>query len=197
VGVAPEFENRMSSIEMRVSTIYTEMHRMSEMMERFISGTVAPNQQQPAAHLSGVVLESDPVQATLPPEQGYEQQLLRQDEQVHRPRMRVRKNRVGKRLVKSSRTAPSDALKGSTLYEDEPGDDDDEVVPLVPHSSRSRSPAVKARRGNSSMASESERSSGARNADTGVAESDDESTTRTEMDERIEVPIGRRTTRGK
>ena len=42
------------------------------------------------------------------------------------------------------------------------------------------------------MASESERSSGARNTDTGVAESDDEDD---EMDERIEVPIGRRTTR--
>ena len=77
-------------------------------------------------------------------------------------------------------------------------DDDEEVVPLVPHSSSSCSPAVKARRGNSSMASESVRSRGAPNADTGVAESDDDVDDEdSEMDERIEVPIGRRTTRGK
>ena len=72
---------------------------------------------------------------------------------------------------------------------------DEEEVHLALHSSRSRSPAVKTRRGTTSLASESERSSGARNADTGVAESDEEDDDDYEMEETIEVPIARRTTR--
>jgi hypothetical protein len=121
---------------MRVSTIYTEMHRMSEMMERFISGTAATNQQQPATSLSTVVLESEPVQATLPPEQGYEQQLLRQDEQVHRSRMRVRKNRGGKAPRKEITNRALRRAQGIDSYEDEPVDDDDEwclwrLIPVV------------------------------------------------------------------
>ena len=187
VTVAPEFENRMSSIEMQVSNMHTEMHKMSEMMERFMSGTAATSQSQPAAQLP---VESDPLQSARPSEQRDEQQQQPQPaESVRRSGLRVRKNRGGK--------APRPALTKRALRRAQlidSSEDEQQDAETAPHSSRSRSPAVKTRRGNSSKASESERLSGARKADTEVADSEeDDDDDDFEMDQSIEVPRRGRT----
>ena len=70
-AVAPQVESRLDSVEMRVSSMFSRMDKMTELMERFINRALAdsaPAQHKLAPHLPVVALERYQMPAMQPTE---------------------------------------------------------------------------------------------------------------------------------